>query len=125
MLALTLTANALPMIIGSISGWLWLAGITARPRGDLVAHQLGGHALAGGDERHLGGDLAGPGALQLGAAVADHAGPRRQARPSDRSSRRRRCRARRCRRGRSGRRWTGARAGTALETTPCRAATSR
>src|SRR5271156_5915635 len=32
MFALTLTANALPMIIGSLSGWLWLAGITARPR---------------------------------------------------------------------------------------------
>ena len=78
MLALTLTANALPMIIGSLSGWLWLAGITARPRGDLVAHQLGGHALAGGDVRHLGGDLAGPGPLQLGAAVADHSGSRRQ-----------------------------------------------
>ena len=32
MFAFTLTANALPMIIGSLSGWLWLAGITARPR---------------------------------------------------------------------------------------------
>ena len=32
MFALTLTANALPMIIGSLSGWLWLAGMTARPR---------------------------------------------------------------------------------------------
>ncbi len=32
MLALTLTAKALPMIIGSLSGWLWLAGMTARPR---------------------------------------------------------------------------------------------
>ena len=31
-LALTFTENALPMIIGSASGWLWLAGITARPR---------------------------------------------------------------------------------------------
>ena len=31
MLALTFTLNALPMIIGSSSGWLWLAGITARP----------------------------------------------------------------------------------------------
>ncbi|KBW67054.1 hypothetical protein I066_01264, partial [Mycobacterium tuberculosis TKK_02_0043] len=26
MLALTFTANALPMIIGSLSGWWWLAG---------------------------------------------------------------------------------------------------
>ena len=32
MFAFTLTKNALPMIIGSLSGWLWLAGITARPR---------------------------------------------------------------------------------------------
>ena len=32
MLAFTFTAKALPMIIGSLSGWLWLAGITARPR---------------------------------------------------------------------------------------------
>ncbi len=47
--------------------------------GDLVAHQLGGHLFAGGDERHLGGDLAGAGPLQLGAAVADHPGPGRQA----------------------------------------------
>ena len=31
MLALTFTANFLPMIIGSISGWLWFAQITARP----------------------------------------------------------------------------------------------
>ena len=46
MLALTFTRNVSPMIIGSISGWLTLAGITARPRGDLVAHQLGVDALA-------------------------------------------------------------------------------
>ena len=32
MFALIFTAKALPMIIGSLSGWLWLAGITARPR---------------------------------------------------------------------------------------------
>lgn len=31
MLALTFTAKALPMIIGSHSGCLWFAGITARP----------------------------------------------------------------------------------------------
>src|ERR1044072_4173528 len=31
MLALTFTRNRLPMIIGSISGWLTLAGRTARP----------------------------------------------------------------------------------------------
>ena len=30
-LAFTLTANRLPIIIGSDSGWRWLAGITARP----------------------------------------------------------------------------------------------
>jgi hypothetical protein len=38
--------------------------------GHLVAHQLGGHPLAFGDERDLGSDLAGAGALQLGATVA-------------------------------------------------------
>ncbi|EUA87749.1 hypothetical protein I551_5812 [Mycobacterium ulcerans str. Harvey] len=32
MFALTFTAKALPITIGSLSGWLWLAGITARPR---------------------------------------------------------------------------------------------
>ena len=32
MFALIFTRNFLPMIIGSVSGWLWLAGITARPR---------------------------------------------------------------------------------------------
>ncbi len=31
MFALTFTRNRLPMIIGSISGWLTLAGSTARP----------------------------------------------------------------------------------------------
>ena len=32
MLALTLTRNFCPMIIGSVSGWLILEGIIARPR---------------------------------------------------------------------------------------------
>ncbi|OIQ82405.1 hypothetical protein GALL_358190 [mine drainage metagenome] len=32
MFALTFTAKALPMIIGSLSGWRWFAGMTARPR---------------------------------------------------------------------------------------------
>ena len=31
MFALTFTAKFLPMIIGSDSGWRWLAGMTARP----------------------------------------------------------------------------------------------
>ncbi len=31
MLALTFTRNRLPMIIGSVSGWLTFAGSTARP----------------------------------------------------------------------------------------------
>ena len=53
MLALTFTANALPMIIGSALGVV-VVGRDHRPAaGDLVAHQLGGHALARGDERHL------------------------------------------------------------------------
>ena len=78
MLALIFTAKALPMIIGSLSGWLWLAGITARPAGHLVAHQLGGHTFTRGDERHLRGDLASPRPLQLRAFVAHDTGPRWQ-----------------------------------------------
>ena len=46
------------MIIGSDSGWLTLAGMMARPAGDLVADELGVHALAEGHELHLGRDLA-------------------------------------------------------------------
>ena len=75
-LALIFTTNFLPMIIGSLSGWLWLAGITARPRATSSRTSSGRNTLAGGDERHLGGDLAGAGTLQLGAAVAR---PRRAA----------------------------------------------
>src|SRR5712671_6563436 len=78
MLALIFTAKALPMIIGSLSGWLWLAGITARPPGHLVAHQFGPHAFAGGDEGHLGGDLTGARPLQLCASVAEDTGARRE-----------------------------------------------
>jgi hypothetical protein len=77
MLALIFTANALPMIIGSLSGWRWLAGITARAR-HLTAHHLGLHTLAFGDERHLSGDLPGPRPLQLRATVTHHPRPARQ-----------------------------------------------
>ena len=40
MLALIFTRKLRPMIIGSVSGWLTLAGMIARPRGDLVADEL-------------------------------------------------------------------------------------
>ena len=53
MLALILTRKLRPMIIGSSSGWLMLAGMMARPRGDLVAHELGADALAQRDVLHL------------------------------------------------------------------------
>ena len=41
MLALIFTPNALPMIIGSASGWWWLAGMTARPRATSSRTSLG------------------------------------------------------------------------------------
>ena len=56
MLALIFTRKLRPMIIGSLSGWLTLAGRTARPAGDLVAHELRGDALADRDVLHLRGD---------------------------------------------------------------------
>ena len=40
MLALILTRKLRPIAIGSTSGWLMFAGMMARPRGDLVAHEL-------------------------------------------------------------------------------------
>ena len=39
MLAFTFTRKARPMAMGSDSGWLTLAGMMARPRRHLVAHQ--------------------------------------------------------------------------------------
>ena len=41
MLALIFTRKLRPIAIGSISGWLMLAGMMARPARDLVAHELG------------------------------------------------------------------------------------
>ena len=40
MLALIFTRKLRPMIIGSLSGWLMLAGMMARPARDLVAHEF-------------------------------------------------------------------------------------
>ena len=80
MLALIFTANALPMIIGSLSGWWWLAGMTARPPATSSRTSLAAHPLTGGDERHLRGHLTGPRPLQLRAAIAHHPRPRRQPR---------------------------------------------
>jgi hypothetical protein len=50
------------MIIGSLSGWLMFAGITARP---LVAHEFRRTVLANRDELHLGRDLAAPSVVHL------------------------------------------------------------
>src|SRR3970040_1559298 len=46
MLALILTRKLRPMIIGSISGWLMLAGMMARARATLVGAQFGVLAFA-------------------------------------------------------------------------------
>ena len=65
MLALIFTRKLRPMIIGSSSGCLMLAGMIARPRGDLAAHELGRDVLAQGDEAHLLGDHAAPRVVHL------------------------------------------------------------
>src|SRR2546423_15563343 len=41
MLALIFTRKLRPMIIGSLSGWLTLAGMNERPRGDLERKESG------------------------------------------------------------------------------------
>ena len=58
MLALIFTAKLRPMIIGSSSRWLMLAGMMARPRATSDAHELRIEALADRDELHLRRDLA-------------------------------------------------------------------
>ena len=65
MFALIFTRKLRPMIIGSDSGWLMFAGMIARPRGDLVAHELGRHVLADRAEPHLLGDVAAPRVVHL------------------------------------------------------------
>ncbi len=58
MLALIFTRKLRPMIIGSSSGWLMLAGMMARPRATSSRTNSGGEPFARGDELHLGRDLA-------------------------------------------------------------------
>ncbi len=73
MFALIFTAERLADDHRLALGMVVVGGDHRAAAGHLVAHQFGRNAFAGGDERHLGGDLAGPGPLQLGAAVADDA----------------------------------------------------
>ena len=79
MLALIFTANALPMIIGSVSGWLWLAGMTARPRATSSRTSSAGTPSRAAMNAISAVISPAARALQLGAAVAHHARPRRQA----------------------------------------------
>ena len=101
MLALILTRKLRPMMTGSSSGWLMLAGMMARPRGDLRADELGrderrdrgaeilavgapfgrtrqrlraAEILAMRDVDHLLGDDAGAGELELRDLLAGLAG---------------------------------------------------
>ena len=58
MLALIFTRKLRPMIIGSVSGWLTLAGMIARPRATSSRTNSGVDALAQRDELHLRRHLA-------------------------------------------------------------------
>src|ERR1700754_3974337 len=70
-LALTFTRNRLPMIIGSISGWLTLAGGAAgAPRRALLPAHLWGDVLADRHVLHLRRDLAPPRIGELGHGAA-------------------------------------------------------
>ena len=77
MLALTFTRKLRPMIIGSLSGWLMLAGRIGSAAGDLGADELGLHVLASGNETHLRRDDALPRIVHLRdrAAAAEDARP--------------------------------------------------
>ena len=65
MFALIFTRKLRPMIIGSSSGWLMLAGMIARPRATSAAHELGRQAFADRDELHLGRDVAAARVVEL------------------------------------------------------------
>ena len=105
MLALIFTRKLRPMIIGSDSGWLRLAGMMARPRATSSRTNSGVDALAQRDEPHLLGDLALARVVHL-AEVACRRAPRAGrsragAASAGRRADRRRA-ARRCRRRRAG-----------------------
>ena len=78
-LALILMRKLRPMIIGSSSAWLMLAGMMARPRATSCAHELGRH-----EQRHRGAEALAVGMRRLRA-------PRASA--CARGSRARRCRS--------------------------------
>ena len=65
MLALIFTRKLRPMIIGSSSGWLMLAGMIARPRATSSRTNSGATLLADRDELHLLGDHALPRVVHL------------------------------------------------------------
>ncbi len=116
MLALTLTSEVLADDHRLDSGWLWLAGMTARPRATSSRTSSAGtpsraamNAISAVMTRRRGPAAAGcrgRGPRSTGPQGGSPAVGGRSSRPD-------RCRARRCRTGRSARRWTGARAGTA------------
>ena len=58
MLALIFTRKLRPMIIGSSSRWLMLAGMIARPRATSSRTNSAGSPSRSGDELHLRRDLA-------------------------------------------------------------------
>ncbi len=74
MLALIFTRKLRPMIIGSGSGWLMLAGMMARPRATSSRTNSGVHALAQRDEAHLLGDIAAARVVHLGAVAVSPRG---------------------------------------------------
>ena len=80
MLALIFTRNRRPMIIGSDSGWLMLAGRIARPRAISLRTSSAGQVLADRHELHLGRDDALAGVVHLGdvAPAAEYLARARQ-----------------------------------------------
>ena len=113
MLALTFTANALPMIIGSLSGWLWLAGITARPRA--TSSRTSSAGTPSRAAMNAISAVISPARARCNWVPRSRTTPGRGGRPGMQIDRRvaDRCTGRTCRRGRSARRWTGAPGGTA------------
>ena len=74
MLALIFTWKRRPMIIGSSSGWLMLAGMIARPRATSLRTSSGGIPSRMRHELHLGSDLAAAGVVELGDGAACRGG---------------------------------------------------
>ena len=79
-LALIFTRKLRPMAEGSISGWLMLAGMIARPACHFVPDEIRGQILAQGDEFHFRGDDPLFGIVHLGdsAAAAQNLAPGRR-----------------------------------------------